>query len=647
MDTPVYNAQLLSQALKGAKCGTWDWRIAEGIASFGPNYYRIAGYEPDEFPPKFEEFEKRIHPDDLALVRKTFQQYLAGESDFYTVEFRFKTKPGEWMWILGQGEITERDENGQPTRFTGLHVDISQSKQAQLNFEQERAFSTSLIDTAQMIVLILDVEGRIRRINPYMAEITGYEEDAVKGKDWFDTFLPPADYAEIREVFKKAVDDIEVRGLINPIVAKDGRVLLIEWYNKTLKDVHGAVFGVLSLGVDITARKQAEAAQCNLEEQLQQKHKMEAVGYMAGGMAHNFNNNLSIILGNIELAQMKEHNSEVIPLLKNAKIGALRSRDLVKKIMSYSRKAALKKEPIECTEVISETIALLKSTLPTTVNLSFEVKPGRIRTVVNADSSQIQEVLINLCNNAVHAMDEKGELKIMLDNVELSATDVPAQFEASPGFYAKLSVQDSGCGIAAEVLDKIFDPFFTTKEEYEGAGMGLATVQGIVAQHGGVIKVNSILGQGTVFDLYLPLVDKTATAAKTTNNLLLKGTEKILFVDDDPIIADLGEQLLTAMGYQVTTMTNSVEALKLFSANVEHYDLVITDQTMPNITGEELIREIKNIRPNIPTILSTGYSSKIDENKAKRLGISAFCLKPFDLPELLQTVRRVLGEDKN
>ncbi|MFK5926398.1 MAG: PAS domain S-box protein [Desulfuromusa sp.] len=775
MPAPEQQSQQLSLALKGAKSGIWDWHIPEEILFFGPNYYRLAGYEPDEFPHKFAEWEKRVHPDDITVAKKTIQQYLAGELDHYTVEFRFKTKSGSWMWILGQGEITERDEAGDPTRFVGLHVDISQRKKTEQAFLEERSFTTSLIDTAQMIVLILDIEGRIRRINPYMEGITGYQQSEVKGKDWFDTFLPPADHTEIRAVFKKAVNNIEIKGLINPIVAKDGREIMVEWYNKTLKDADGSIIGVLSLGVDITERqkaeeklqksetkfrvllnnqddaiflhevipdgfanfsevndkaverygysrkellqlnakditrpedtlknlqstarqqlvnrghasfevthikksgkefpvevnstlieldnrtyilstvrditerKQAEQDRLELEEQLRQKHKMEAVGYMAGGMAHNFNNNLGIILGNVELSQLKVQDPKVQKLLKNAKIAILRSRDLVSQIITYSRKGIQNKAPMQLLTIIDETITLLSSTLPTTVKLQKIISPDCNSEFIYADASQIQEILVNLCNNAVHAMNEKGELTIALEPVELSQADIPAQYDGIPGKYAKLSVQDSGCGMPAEMVDKIFDPFFSTKEMHEGTGMGLATVQGIVAQHGGIIKVNSIPDQGTVFNLYFPIVEKTATTPTPRDKSMPKGTEKILFVDDDEMLAKLGKLTLSEMGYQVVTMTESTEALKLFAANPDHFDLVITDQTMPELCGKDLIQELKKIRPDLRTILCTGFSSKIDADRAKQQGIDAFCMKPLDLPEMLQTVRRVLDAKK-
>jgi CheY-like chemotaxis protein len=267
--------------------------------------------------------------------------------------------------------------------------------------------------------------------------------------------------------------------------------------------------------------------------------------------------------------------------------------------------------------------------------------------MIQADPSQIQEVLINLCNNAMQAMEEKGEIKIALKTVDLKTKDIPAQYNALPGHFLNLRVQDNGCGMSAEMLDFIFDPFYTTKEDYEGAGMGLATVQGIVAQHGGVIKVDSMIDQGTTFNLYFPIIDDTPEITKEEQDPSMpQGHEHILFVDDDPMFANTGGQMLKEKGYTVSTMTDSSEALKLFTAKADHFDLVITDQTMPELTGIELIDEVKKIRPDIPTILCSGFSSKIDEDNTKELEADAFLMKPLDLPKLLQTIRQVLDESK-
>jgi PAS domain S-box-containing protein len=384
----------------------------------------------------------------------------------------------------------------------------------------------------------------------------------------------------------------------------------------------------------------------NLEAQLRQKSKMEAVGVMAGGMAHNFNNNLSIILGNLELSKLKlPPQSEVGEFLDNAKIATVRSRDLVKQVMTYSRTEDPLQEPLQLSLLLEETISLLNSTIPTSVELQKLVSPDCAQGFIQADASQIQECLLNLCNNAVHAMNEKGELILRLERVELEQKDIPARYDCSPGAYLCLSVQDSGSGIPAEIQEKIFDPFFTTKALHEGTGMGLSTVQGIVEQHHGMIIVESGSEKKTSFCLCFPVVEPIQKEALAANGTVLQGGgERILVVDDDEMIADLHEQMLSEMGYQVTIETDSVEALRLFSANVDGYDLVMTDQTMPELTGVELIQKIKMLRSEIPTILCTGYSSKVDEESARYAGISAFMMKPVDLPELLQTIRRVLDE---
>lgn len=241
-------------------------------------------------------------------------------------------------------------------------------------------------------------------------------------------------------------------------------------------------------------------------------------------------------------------------------------------------------------------------------------------------------------------MDEVGDITLSLSSEELLQHDIPIQYDAHAGCYAKISVVDTGCGMGEEVLDKIFDLFFTTKPVDIGTGVGLSTVQGVVKDHSGLIKVNSTLGEGTTFELYFPIEDSNIEPLESpiVDDSQPTGTERILLVDDDELVAALGEKILAEVGYHVTTLTQSQEALTVFAGNAENFDLIITDQTMPNLTGEELIRAIKQIRPDIPTIICTGYSSKVDEEDAKTLGANAFLMKPLDLTVLVQTVRQVL-----
>lgn len=410
---------------------------------------------------------------------------------------------------------------------------------------------------------------------------------------------------------------------------------LIEWGDKRMAR--------LNIATDITAMKA-------LEEQLQQKCKMEAVGMMAGGVAHNFNNSLAVIMGSLEMAQRKQSVPEKFEsYIENARVATKRSRDLVSQILTYARKGDNKIVPIILGQVVDETQQLLHLTLPATVNLVYKPSLTAHALKIEADASQIQEILLNLCNNSVHAMDEVGDLDIQLESVILEPQDIPTSNDARAGEYARITIKDSGCGIDETILGQIFDPFFTTKDASEGTGMGLATVQAIVERHAGLIKVNSVVGEGTAFELYFPLlIDYVLGKADAINSVDEKkqdaprGNETVLLVDDEKAVTELEHHMLCDLGYNVSSTTSSYEALKLFMLKPDCYDLVITDQTMPELTGLELIAEIKKQRPRIKTILCTGYSSKVSSEKAKEEGIDAFVLKPLDFAEIAQTVRQVL-----
>ena len=496
----------------------------------------------------------------------------------------------------------------------------------------------------------INTNGDYEYITPSCERITGYTaEEFMSDPQLLYRIVSDQDTEIIREHFKpESIDQTGLCRLEFIIMTKAGQERWLEHHCFPIFDEQGKLIGRRGNNRDITERKREEAKALTLEEQLTQKHKIEALGTMAGGMAHNFNNNLSIILGNIELSKMKMPPSpEIDNYLSNAKIAVLRSRDLIQQILTYSRQGDREKTSTRLPLIIDETLQLLRPTLPATINLQQEIRKDCHDHTINADSSQIQECLINLCNNAMHAMEEKGDLTISLDSIELQKQDIPVQYSSQPGQYAKLSVKDTGSGMSAETVDKIFDLFFTTKPVDEGTGVGLSTVQGIVSQHGGLIKVNSTLGEGTTFELYFPVIEQTEMTETTSiNEDIPAGTEHILFVDDEPMLASLGEMMLKQMGYQVTMMTDSSEALKLFTANADRIDLVITDQTMPELTGKELIQKLKEIKADIPTIICTGYSSKLDEDIAKELGASAYMMKPMDMPILMRTVRDVLDRAK-
>jgi len=415
-------------------------------------------------------------------------------------------------------------------------------------------------------------------------------------------------------------------------------------YDRAIKWVDGRLVR-LQIATDITRIKDLEKESLRIQAQLQQAQKMEAIGTLAGGIAHDFNNILSAVIGYTEivLGDVAEGTSQHMNLEEVLRAGN-RARDLVNQILMFSRQTEKELKPVQINQIVIETLKLLRASLPTTIRIEPKL---RSNSAVLADPTQIHQVMMNLCTNAAHAMREMGGLlKIELSDSVLDSSFIEQHPYLSAGAYIKLRVSDSGHGMEKQVADRIFDPFFTTKERGEGTGMGLAVVLGIVKSHGGTITVDSSIGEGSSFDVYLPVIEHEADTDIRPKVVMPTGTEQILFVDDEKALAELGLQILKRLGYDVVTRTSSIEALELFMAQPDKFDLVITDMTMPNLTGDELAAKMMEIRADIPVILCTGYSERVSKDKAHQIGIKEFVLKPIIMSDMAITVRKVLDESK-
>jgi CheY-like chemotaxis protein len=368
---------------------------------------------------------------------------------------------------------------------------------------------------------------------------------------------------------------------------------------------------------------------------------MEAIGTLAGGIAHDFNNILSGIMGYVELAQMSlDPGEEAHERLEQVLKGTNRAKELVHQILTFSRKNAPLKKRLQLTGVVQEALKLLRATLPSNIDIQSAMEAGK--DVILADPTQMHQVVMNLCANASHAMAETGgELLVSLDNINGDAKGAHAA-TSTGGQMLRLQVADTGHGMEAAVVKRIFDPFYTTKETGRGTGMGLAVVHGIVKSHGGTISVTSKAGEGTCFDLRFPLVNLPLSLGAESDDDAPGGTESILLVDDENFLADLGKEMLEQLGYRVDARSSSVEALSTLHANKGRYDLLITDMTMPHLTGDELTTRALKLYPHLPVIICTGYSERIDKTKAAALGARELLLKPLSLHQLATTVRRVL-----
>jgi signal transduction histidine kinase len=397
---------------------------------------------------------------------------------------------------------------------------------------------------------------------------------------------------------------------------------------------------------EIRAHHQLDNEKKQLENQLRQAQKMEAIGTLAGGIAHDFNNILAAIMGHTELALMQlEQKDQAQRCLSEVLSASDRAKDLVSQILSFSRHSDSELKPLQMAVVVKEALRLIRSTLPTTIGIDRMIEDQD--SIIVGNATQIHQILMNLCTNAAHAMESRGgTLTVALKAVDVGFADLSENASAAagliPGPYVCLTVADTGQGIPDHLIGRIFDPYFTTKEKDVGTGLGLAVVQGIVQNHGGVIDVSSTEGQGTRFNIYLPRVESALKDEVKTLQALPRGHENVLFVDDDATLAELGGKLLTTLGYRVVTETVPQHALEIFLERPQAFDLVITDLIMPGLTGEALAAEILKHSPRTPILVCTGYSERLSEDQLTQIGLRGILYKPIAIHHLAQVIRQVL-----
>jgi PAS domain S-box-containing protein len=500
-----------------------------------------------------------------------------------------------------------------------------------------------IFTTAQEGIWGMGANMRTIFVNPRMAAMLGYEPEEMMGsllEDYFFQDENPADHFQrMRERRQGRDDHYQCR-----FRHKDGHSIWVSVSATAQMDKEGHFVGSFGMFTDITGHKHAEEERKVLTAQLLQAQKMEAIGTLAGGIAHDFNNILGAIIGYAEMIQddcSGSADSTVKHDIKQILKAGNRAKNLVKQILSFSRQAKARQIHLHPAIIISEAIKMLRASLPTTIKIEQDIDPDA--GVILADPTQIHQIVMNLCTNAFHAMERNGgTLTVSLHRKVLSQHDPAINNLMQPGKYVQLSIKDIGTGIAPEILEKIYDPYFTTKELGKGTGMGLAMVHGIVQSSGGSIICNSKLGEGTVFHITLPIIETHILHEIESPELIPAGREHILLIDDEEMLIEMSRVMFERLGYRVTTRTNSTEALTIFRNSPESFDLVITDQTMPGMTGTNLARLMLQIRPDIPIILCTGYSSNVSEEEANSIGIKAYALKPLAKKDIGNLIRKVL-----
>jgi PAS domain S-box-containing protein len=516
---------------------------------------------------------------------------------------------------------------------------LVESKIAQSELKREKEKLNVTLHSIGDGVITTDNIGNVVLVNTVAETLTGWTQEEARGKLLDVVFHIINEHTRQRceNPVEKVLETNGIVGLANHtvLVSRDGTERIIADSGAPIIDQDQSTIGVVLVFRDITE-------QSKMEIELQHAHKMEAIGTLAGGIAHDFNNILAAVLGYADMAMddIPKHSPARYQIEQVLKAGN-RAKDLVKHILSFSRKESQVRVPLEVGKILQEALKFLRATIPTTIEIkeSHDIENG----IILADATQLHQVIVNLCTNAAHAMEEQGGiLGITLSSQNLSENEIKKEPSLKPGPYVRLCVSDTGTGIDQKHLDKIFDPYFTTKEVGKGSGMGLAVVVGIVRSHDGIITVDSTRGEGATFNVYFPRIEEQSKEEAEVTAPLPVGNEKILVVDDEESIVYMTKRRLELLGYQVTAKTSSIEALELFRSQPDQFDLVITDQTMPGLTGEQLAKELLSIKPGFPIILCTGYSSKIDAEKADFIGIRDFIMKPVERSELANTVRRIL-----
>ncbi|MCB2191385.1 MAG: PAS domain S-box protein [Deltaproteobacteria bacterium] len=600
--------------------------------------YEILGYQEGELR-GLDWFDVCLPPAWTQQVRTSLLAAMRGkkELDEY-YENPVITKSGQERTIAWHNALL-RDRQGRVYALLSSGEDITDRRLAEENLKRISGELDRFFTLAQDMLCIADASGVLRRVNQEWTRTLGYSLEELQGHS-IKEFTHPEDIPATDKALKRLGEQRPILGYVNRCLDKQGGTKWLEWRAVAMGEV------VFASARDITQRIMDEEERDRLEHQLRQSQKLEAIGTLAGGVAHDFNNVLSAIMGYTELAQLGLASGEKPAReLDNVMAAAARARDLVRQILSFSRQSGRKLQPLELRPLINEALHMIRASIPTTIDIEENLGARGMRVL--ADPVQIHQVLMNLCTNAYQALEESGGvIKLSLDAVKVGDGTQEEYLGLKQGEYLLLTVIDNGPGMDPGILDRIFEPFFTTKEAGKGTGMGLSVAHGIITAHKGAIKVESSLGQGSKFMVYLPVfTGKEESQPAQTPSSPPRGKGRILLVDDEDTLVDVGRNALEHLGYQVIGTTSAKEALQLFKDDPESFGLVITDFTMPEMTGFKLAEQLLAVRPEVPIILCTGYREQITTEQSRRQGISQLLIKPINLAQLGRAVDQALHPD--
>jgi PAS domain S-box-containing protein len=566
----------------------------------------------------------------------------AGKVQNYRSEISCRKKQGDAIFI--QLDLTQvHDSRGQALTYVAQIQDITARKRAQQEVQDAKEYAENIINSAPVLICGLSPDGTTRFVNPATTRITGYAAADLVGQNWWNKFYPGETHPQGVKLFNHCLRG-QVVNHDTTLIGSDGNKRIISWSSMNRSAPDGTIAEIVGIGLDITAQCHAEEVRARLENQLYQSQKMEALGSLAGGVAHEFNNMLGAIMGYTELVKMELGEQHACaPNLDQVLTASQRAKEIIQQILTFSRRQELKRELLNPLSVVQESVKLLRPAIPPSVEIHVAI-PNNSSPILG-NSTQIHQALTNLCTNSWHAMkDGTGKIVISQKTVTLDREAAGGRLGVPEGHYSVITVADDGMGMDATTLDRVFEPFFTTRGPGQGSGLGMSVVHGIMKSHDGGVTVQSETGKGTIVFLYFPIKSAAPTqkpaAAKPA---LPSGSgERILLVDDETALVAIGAKILQHLGYRATTFTSVKDALAAFTQKPNDFDLVITDMTMPGMSGIDLADALLQVRDDIPIVLATGYIEESIREQAALLGFREILSKPLTSQVLAEGVKRAL-----
>jgi PAS domain S-box-containing protein len=641
-------------AMEATNDGIWDWNIKTNKVLRSPRFFSMLGYRASDFNGSFEEWQALLHPDDRAATLSCLRDYLTGRTATYESEFRMLHKSGRSVWVLSRGKVVARDENGNPLRMVGIHSDLTERKRAEEDLRLTLKKLDAALESMSDAVFISDADGRFVNFNEAFATFH-------KFRDKHECLKTLADYPNILDVFMPDGEPAPLgmwavaRALRGERGANAEHILRRKdtgetWYASysfaPIRDKDGAIVGSVVVGRDITEHKLAEQEREALQAQLHQAQKMESVGRLAGGVAHDFNNMLNVIIGRAEIAMLRDIPTDVRDDLQEILKAGQRSAALTRQLLAFARKQIAVPKVLALNETISGMLKMLQRLIGEDISLAWMPDPKLWN--IKMDPSQIDQILANLLVNARDAISGVGSITIMTENVTVDdgkSEEIP---DFVPGDYVLLTVSDTGAGMSREVSEKIFEPFFTTKEHGKGTGLGLSTVYGIIKQNDGFVCAASQPGMGAAFKIYLPRFQTEAApeSSERVSGKRLNGVETVLLVEDDEAILNLSRVILERVGYTVFAADTPATALQLAEKHSEEISLLITDVVMPGMNGRELVERVRTLKPGLKCLFISGYTADVIAHRGVLDDGVNFIQKPFRIDDFAAKVRQVLDDSQ-